>query len=152
MFKKATFILLAILLFAGIWPVIADAQGRMQEDILFYTNKFRKSKGKPALVLSSTISKEAEQHSRNMAKGKVTFGHTGFEDRVAHIRDKSGFVTAAAENVAYGQLDAQKVVDGWIKSAPHRKNILGDYNLIGIGTAKRKDGTLYFTQVFIKQK
>jgi len=152
MFRKAILVLLLISAFIGVSSQKAVAQNNLEEDILFYTNKFRKSHGKPALEPRDIISREARQHSKNMARGKVKFGHSGFEQRTARIKDRTGFVYAAAENVAYGQLDAREVVDGWIKSAPHRKNLLGDYNLIGIGTAKGRNGIIYFTQVFIKQK
>jgi len=85
-----------------------------------------------------------------MASGRTGFGHEGFEERVATISKTKGRVAGAAENVAYGTLDAEAVVNGWIKSPGHRKNMLGDYNLIGIGAAD-KGRITFFTQVFIKQ-
>jgi uncharacterized protein YkwD len=125
--------------------------GSLEEAILRYTNEYRASKGKPALQLSGAASAQAEEHSRNMAKGRTPFGHQGFQERVSNVSRKSGRVAAAAENVAYGQMDAEEVVRGWIKSKTHRRNMLGDYNKIGIGAAKGKNGTLYFTQLFLKQ-
>lgn len=123
--------------------------GSLEEQILYYTNKFRQSKGLKPLQLDETISQQARRHSRDMANGSTGFGHEGFEDRVAYVSKKMGRVGAAAENVAYGTLDAEAVVDGWIKSPGHRRNMLGDYNLIGIGTAG-KGRITFFTQVFIK--
>ncbi|CAL1517589.1 CAP domain-containing protein [Chitinophaga sp. MM2321] len=122
----------------------------MDEQILYYTNKFRHSKGLKPLQLDETISQQARRHSRDMASGRTGFGHEGFEDRVAVVTKKMGRVGAAAENVAYGTLDAEAVVNGWIKSPGHRRNMLGDYTLIGIGTAD-KGRITFFTQVFIKQ-
>jgi len=122
----------------------------MDEQILYYTDKFRKSQGKPPLQLVALISKEAEDHSQDMARGRTGFGHEGFEERVDHVGKKLGRVAAAAENVAYGNLDAEGVVNGWIKSPGHRRNMLGDYNLIGIGSAQGKGNIIFFTQVFIK--
>ncbi|WP_205195196.1 CAP domain-containing protein [Chitinophaga sp. Cy-1792] len=127
-----------------------DASGTMAEQILYYTNKFRASKGLKPLQLDPLCSQQALQHSRDMADGSTGFGHEGFEDRVAFISKKMGRVGAAAENVAYGTLDAQQVVQGWIDSPGHRKNMLGDYNLIGIGAAKGNGRITFFTQVFIK--
>ncbi|PSL46118.1 uncharacterized protein YkwD [Chitinophaga niastensis] len=127
----------------------STAGGSMDEQILYYTNKFRQSHGLKPLQLDETISQQARRHSRDMANGSTGFGHEGFEDRVANVSKKMGRVGAAAENVAYGTLDAESVVDGWIKSPGHRKNMLGDYNLIGIGTAE-KGRLTFFTQVFIK--
>lgn len=126
------------------------AQGSLPEQILYYTNKFRESKGLKPLQLDATISAQALNHSKAMAKGNTGFGHEGFEERVANISKVKGRVAGAAENVAYGTLDAEGVVNGWIKSPGHRKNMLGDYTLIGIGAADKGKIT-FFTQVFIKQ-
>lgn len=127
-----------------------NGDGSMDEQILYYTNKFRQSKGLKPLQLDETISQQARRHSRDMANGSTGFGHEGFEDRVANVSKKMGRVSSAAENVAYGTLDAEAVVNGWIKSPGHRRNMLGDYTLIGIGTAD-KGRITFFTQVFIKQ-
>ncbi len=71
--------------------------------------------------------------------------------RIADIRKAAGFISGAAENVAYGNMTAAKVVDGWLHSPGHKKNIEGNYNLTGIGTVQREDGVIYFTQIFIKK-
>jgi uncharacterized protein YkwD len=121
------------------------------DDILKYTNEYRKSKGKPALVMDDAATKQAMQHASNMASGKTPFGHQGFAERVKALGSGSVFISAAAENVAYGYLSAREVVDGWIKSSVHRKNMLGNFTQIGIGVEKAKDGNLYFVQLFIKK-
>lgn len=123
----------------------------VEDDILYYVNKFRKSKGLPALKMSETINQEARSHSKAMANGRTGFGHSGFEGRIDDISKKLGRVSGAAENVAYGNLSAEAVVDGWIKSPGHRKNMLGNFNLIGIGAAKGKGNIVYFTQIFINK-
>lgn len=51
----------------------------------------------------------------------------------------------AAENIAVGQLEAADVVDDWIASPEHHKNILDeDVTTIGVGRVGR-----YWVQVFI---
>jgi uncharacterized protein YkwD len=125
-------------------------KGSLEEDILFYTNKYRKSKGLAPLELSETVSVQAREHSRDMAKGRTGFGHEGFEERIDDISKKMGSVKGAAENVAYGTLDAEAVVKGWINSPGHRKNLEGNYNVIGIGTAD-KGRITFFTQIFINK-
>src|SRR5690606_13533802 len=128
----------------------AEARGNnLQEDILYYTNKFRSSKGLQPLVLNDVISNEAFLHSRNMVRKKTPFGHKGVDKRTKRIRTELGFGNAFAENVAYGNLDAEAVVDLWINSPGHRKNLLGNYRYIGIGIATARDGTPYFTQIFL---
>lgn len=126
----------------------------MAKEILYYTNKFRASQGKPPLILDATCSGQAYKHSKAMATGATSFGHDGFEGRIARLTTVFGNIPDAAENVAYGNLDAEQVVNGWIKSPGHRKNMLGNYDRIGIGSAhSSKDGRIiYFTQVFIQHK
>ena len=126
----------------------------MAQEILYYTNKFRASQGKPPLILDATCSGQAYKHSKAMATGATAFGHDGFEERVARLTTVFGNIPGAAENVAYGNLDAEQVVNGWIKSPGHRKNMLGDFDRIGIGSAhSSKDSRIiFFTQVFIVYK
>lgn len=145
--------LFALVLLFGLTLLAAPRvfAGSLVDDILRYTNEYRQSKGKPPLTLNSEASDQAEEHSRDMARGRTGFGHEGFNDRVGTVSKQIGRVAAAAENVAYGDMDARQVVNGWIKSKGHRKNMLGNYNLIGIGVAKGKGGQLYFTQLFLKQ-
>lgn len=127
----------------------------MVKEILYYTNKFRASQGKPPLVLDATCSGQAYKHSKAMASGRTAFGHDGFEERVSNLTTVFGSIPDASENVAKGTLNAEQVVNGWIKSPGHRKNMLGNYDRIGIGVAHNKeyDGRMiYFTQVFIVHK
>lgn len=130
----------------------AHAQDKsMVADILQYTNKFRSSKGLKPLVLQEVLSDEAQGHSQNMARKKTPFGHKGFDKRTKRIKAALGWGSAFAENVAYGQLDGKGVVDLWINSPGHRANLLGNYQYIGIGIAAARDGSLYFTQIFISK-
>ncbi len=60
--------------------------------------------------------------------------------------------SAAGENIAKGQRSAQEVVTGWMNSQGHRENILNsNYNQIGVGCVADSNGTLYWTQMFIRQ-
>ena len=127
-----------------------EVSGNMNDQILYYTNKFRASNGLPPLKMEINCNLLAEKHSKDMASGRTGFGHDGFEERAAAIGKVLGGMKGAAENVAYGTLDAKGVVDGWIKSPGHRKNMLGNFNLIGVGYAQGKGRIIYFTQLFIK--
>lgn len=61
--------------------------------------------------------------------------------------------TAAGENIAYGQRTPQEVMNAWMNSAGHKANILSNiYDQIGVGVAKKANGTYYWTQMFIKSK
>lgn len=56
-------------------------------------------------------------------------------------------------NLAYngGVADTARVaVEGWIKSPGHRKNLLGAFDLCGIGVAQSSGGEFFFTQLFAR--
>ena len=143
-------LLLLLIVLSGVC-VKSYAQSAIEQDILKYTNEFRKTKGKAPLTLAQDISAQAEKHSKNMSSGATPMGHEGFRERVKALESPGSFISGAAENVAYGNMTAKEVVAGWIKSPTHKKNLLGHYTDIGIGVAKGKDGYLYFTQVFINR-
>lgn len=55
----------------------------------------------------------------------------------------------AGENVAYGQKTAKEVMNAWMNSPGHRANILNsNYKELGIGVYE-KNGTYYWSQLFI---
>ena len=122
----------------------------LSRQILIYVNEYRRTQGLPALQANSYISSVALGHSRDMLTGKSPFGHDGFRDRIKVISSRLGKLHVAAENVASGPMGAREVVDGWLHSPGHRRNIEGDFRLTGIGLAERADGMIYFTQIFVK--
>jgi uncharacterized protein YkwD len=123
----------------------------MEKNILYYINQHRRSIGLSDLIMLEQASQKATEHSMDMAKRKTGFGHEGFDTRVKYIAKNTGAVSAAAENIAYGQLSAKEVVDGWLHSPGHKRNIEGNYTYTGIGLAKDRDGVIYFTQIFIRK-
>ncbi len=58
----------------------------LTEDVLKFTNQFRKSNKLPALVLHKDLNEIATQHSEDMAKGRRSFGHDGFEKRQVKVQ------------------------------------------------------------------
>lgn len=120
------------------------------EDIYRLVNKYRQGKGLGTLKLNDAINKEAARHSRNMATNKVPFGHEGFNDRFDRLAKAIPGATSMAENVEYTTGDAAHVVDNWVHSPMHRKNMEGNYNLTGIGVAVGQSGQVYYTEIFIK--
>jgi uncharacterized protein YkwD len=124
-------------------------QDNVVDDVLSYTNKFRKSKRLPPLNMQEELNAIAQKHTDDMARGRVTFGHGGFDTREARARKYFPGATHFAENVAYGSHNGKDVVDGWKSSSGHRRNMLGPYKYIGIGVARDRRGVLYYTQIFI---
>lgn len=131
-------------------PKSAAIGSAMQKGILFYVNEYRVKKGLKPLKMNNLISKEAEIHSREMATHKIGFGHKDFNKRIKRIYTAIQDCRSGAENVAYNYKDAQDVVKNWLTSPGHRRNILGNYNLTGIGLARDSRGKIYFTQIFLR--
>lgn len=140
--------LTCLVLFFNLTSFSPDTNSRLATDVLTHTNKFRKSKRLPVLIISDELSVIAQKHSADMASGRVGFGHAGFSKRnkmaAKVIHPLNGF----AENVAWGATSGKEVVTQWKNSPPHRRNMLGHYKYIGIGIAKDRRGRIYYTQLF----
>lgn len=85
---------------------------------------------------------------------RKTFSHDGFEGRIKAVQriiplEKMGENWASMK----GYPDPIAVaVKGWINSPSHQKNMVGDYNITGIGIAKNNADEYYFTQLFVKKR
>ena len=125
----------------------------LEQSVNQQINQYRQSRNLQPLTLDSRISEQARIHSEAMASGQVPFGHSGFEGRVKAI-SKSIRYRSAGENVAYNMgysKPDQQAVQGWLKSPGHYKNIVGDFDMSGIGVTKNAKGEYYLTQIFIKR-
>lgn len=92
----------------------------------------------------------AEEHAKQMARGEMPFSHLDFDKRVARYPMVH---MGAGENLAYngGHADAAaRAVQQWIDSPGHRRNLLGQWTLCGVGVAQTAGGQFYFTQLFAR--
>ncbi|MGH7833081.1 MAG: CAP domain-containing protein [Candidatus Binatia bacterium] len=115
-------------------------------------NEFRRSQGLKPLEVNPIIGAQAQAHSSRMARNGESLSHRGFDLRMKEIGKKLVF-RSAAENVAtnFGYEDpGSRAVEGWKNSPGHRKNMLGDFTLTGIGVARTREGAYYYTQIFLK--
>ncbi len=113
-------------------------------------NAYRVRKGLDELRWDGRLAAQARGHSVAMARGKQAFGHGGFDQRVKATGLE---FTSAAENVGENQgFDdpAAQAVEGWLHSHGHRTNIEGRFNLTGVGVARGRNGTFFFTQIFMR--
>lgn len=128
----------------------SDAE--LERQIHSLVNRHRAAQGLPPLASDDRVAEMARRHSQSMAAGRRRFGHDRFDERSGEIA-RFLPVRAVAENVAFdgrsgGQL-ADLVVQGWVASAGHRRNIEGTFQVSGIGVARAPDGLRYFTQIFV---
>jgi uncharacterized protein YkwD len=116
-------------------------------------NLYRQSLNLPPLVINPIISAQAKVHSEEMAR-TGTFGHDGFNLRVSSVAQTIAY-RSAAENVASSRGYSHPnlvAVQGWIESPGHHRNMIGRYDLTGIGVAQSANGEYYFTQIFIRKR
>jgi uncharacterized protein YkwD len=135
-------------------PAASDGSrpGGLEQEVHEQINAYRLSQGLGPLALDARLGELAREHSREMAQGRIPFGHSGFEQRAQIIR-RSYAHSELGENVGYnwGRADpAAEAVARWLRSAQHRTNIAGDFRLTGIGVAENEKGEYYFTQIFLK--
>ena len=97
-------------------------------------NQERAAQGRPALTYDLALAKAAHDHAADM-KAHGYFSHDSQDGRTFGQRAKAagydGF--PSAENIAWGQRDAQAVMASWMGSSGHRRNILGGSNELGVG-------------------
>jgi uncharacterized protein YkwD len=123
---------------------------QLEQEVHQLINRYRISKNLSPLIAHEIITRQARMHSRDMATKRIPVSHSGFNQRVDIISRSLPF-REAAENVGYNRGYAhcgQRVIQDWLTSTMHRKNIEGDYHLTGIGVVMDSEGTCYITQIF----
>ncbi|MBH0228625.1 SafA/ExsA family spore coat assembly protein [Halobacillus sp. KCTC 3957] len=125
----------------------------IEQQVINLTNQERAKNGLPALKANWQLSRVARYKSVDM-RDKNYFSHTSptYGSPFQMMKNFNINYRRAAENIAAGQRTPQEVVNGWMNSPGHRKNIL-DPNLkqIGVGYAKGGSYGHYWTQMFITQ-
>ena len=123
-----------------------------EQECIRLINVQRANNGLPALSTNWELCRVARYKSEDMIL-KNYFSHTSptYGSPFTMMQSFGLRFSAAAENIAYGQRTAQEVVNAWMNSPGHRANILSrSYTHTGVGVAKKSNGTLYWTQMFMK--
>jgi uncharacterized protein YkwD len=128
------------------------AAGSLEQSIHNQVNQYRQAQNLPPFAFDETIANHARAHSLAMANaGKIS--HSGFDGRAAAIEQTIPY-SSVAENVASNQgyeNPDNTAIKGWIKSPGHQRNMVGDFDLTGIGVVER-GGSYYFTQIFVRKR
>ena len=115
------------------------------------TNQERAKVKCPQLRLDDALAQAARNHSREMAAyGYLSHTSQNDEDPSSRMA-RSGYPIQHgwAENIAFGAHTPEAVMNQWMNSSGHRKNILNcKFRALGVGVAQAHDGTLYWTQNF----
>ena len=115
-------------------------------------NAQRQRQGLRPLVYNPQLDRMAKIQAENMARFQK-MAHTIPEASLPTLGARARYVGYVygriAENVALGYPTAETVVEGWMNSSGHRRNILDrDVVETGIGIARSSAGGLYYCQVF----
>jgi len=119
------------------------------EQILFQSaNRERAARGLPPLAWSAALAEAARQHALRLAR-QNTLSHQlpGEPDLAGRAARTGARFSTIAENVAEGP-SAVSLHEQWMKSPPHRANLLDpQLSSVGIAVAKR-NGTLFAVEDF----
>ncbi len=132
-------------------PSIDDVKA-LEQKVIELVNRQRAAAGLSPLAANWELCRVARYKSQDMID-KNYFSHQSptYGSPFRMMEDFGIRFTAAGENIAYGQRSPEEVMNSWMNSPGHRSNILSrTYNQIGVGVAKKANGTYYWTQMFIK--
>ena len=117
--------------------------------VIDLTNSVRTQRDLNKLSFSQKATVSSRKHSQDMLE-KDYFDHINKENKNPFDRMKNEGIVyiGAAENIAAGQTSAIYAHEAWMNSEGHRKNILGNYNNIGVGVSFGGYYSLYYTQNF----
>ena len=134
-------ILTAALLVALAMPALASAE---ESEFIGLINQRRSAAGLGPLSEFWDLTDDARVHTAAMISAGQIYHSTNAE--------LSSYTTGWArlgENVGMGP-NPSLLHQAFMNSPGHRANILGDYDRVGVGTARSGDGTLFVTVLFMK--
>lgn len=117
---------------AWLAPDVISAQGAK---IIELTNQLRQRLGVNSLTENRLLDLAADRKAEDMVI-KQYFAHTSPEGRgLAYwLKQTSYKYAVAGENLAMGFSEPQDIVDAWVKSPTHYKNLIDkDFKQIGVG-------------------
>ena len=129
-------------------PTLDTGVLNYESEVVRLVNEIRAKNGLSALTEDWELSRVARYKSQDM-KDNNYFSHTSpvYGSPFDMMKNFGISYRTAAENIAKGQSTPQAVVDAWMNSSGHRKNILNpSFKKIGVGYVANGK---YWTQMFI---
>ncbi len=129
-------------------PTLDTTVSSYEQKVIDLVNQIRVQNGLKKLTANWELSRVARYKSQDM-KDKKYFSHTSptYGSPFNMIKNFGISFKTAGENIAYGYSTPEAVVNGWMNSEGHRKNILNpNYTQIGVGYVASGH---YWTQMFI---
>ncbi|WP_103900203.1 CAP domain-containing protein [Clostridioides difficile] len=122
-----------------------------QKEVVDLVNIERAKAGLNPLTLDSSISNVATKKSQDMIDNNYFSHNSPTYGSPFDMLKKFGIsYKTAGENIAIGQKTPKEVVNAWMNSEGHRKNIMNpNFSKIGVGVAQKSGGSIYWTQIFV---
>ncbi|ENY8659923.1 CAP domain-containing protein [Clostridioides difficile] len=122
-----------------------------QKEVVDLVNIERAKAGLNPLTLDSSISNVATKKSQDMIDNNYFSHNSPTYGSPFDMLKKFGIsYKTAGENIAMGQKIPKEVVNAWMNSEGHRKNIMNpNFSKIGVGVAQKSGGSIYWTQIFV---
>jgi uncharacterized protein YkwD len=118
-------------------------------DLVEVHNRERAQAGLSPLKIAPKLTEAAQLHANDMAqRGKLTHRGSNGTTPAQRVEQQGYLYRKTGENVAHGQPTPALVMQAWMHSPPHRRNILGNFTEIGAARILSKDGTPYWCVVF----
>lgn len=129
-------------------PEEDDGTTTFAEQVVNLVNAERAKAGLKALQIDEKVAAAANVRAKEI---KQSFSHTrpnGSSFSTA-LKEQGVSYRGSGENIAYGQLSPEAVMNGWMNSDGHRANILNaNFTHIGVGHFQDGNGTNYWAQLF----
>jgi uncharacterized protein YkwD len=125
-----------------------EARSESADDVL---RRLRETEGLRALSADAQLEKAAREQAGLMAARQKMQHTTGRgDDFVSRVR-RNGIEGAAAENIARGSFDTERLFLAWMNSRGHRRNMLdGRFTRFGLASAQAKTGERYWALVLAR--
>ena len=132
-------------------PPVEPGDAALAEALIAAHNEARAKENLPPLKVNDKLAAAARVQALDMAE-HAKMAHEGTDGSNPNQRmARQGFKgRGTAENVAYGTKEIPAVMDLWLNSPPHKKNLMGDYDEIGVARREAEDGTPYWCVDFGK--
>lgn len=119
------------------------------EQVVKLVNQERAKAGLAPLTLSQPVALAAQVRAKEITQ---SFSHTRPDGRSfsTALTEQKVSYRSSGENIAWGQKTPEQVMQGWMNSEGHRKNIMNaKFTSIGVGYYRNASGVNYWTQLFI---
>ncbi len=137
--KQIIFSLLIILIGIFLLPNTAYLSGITSEKIIELTNKERQKRNLPPLTVNQLLTKAAYQKANDIFKFQ-SFQHNINGRKFSSWIKNAGYeYIYVGENLAIDFVTSEGIIDAWLKSPSHRKNILNaEFKEIGVAVLNGK--------------